>query len=74
MATTSAKKSTGGSKTSASAKPAKEKITPNASKRFDLHKSLREHFGFDKFKDDQERIIESLLAGQDTFVISCLLS
>ena len=38
-------------------------------KRFDLHKSLHEHFGFDKFKDTQEKIIESLLSGHDTFVI-----
>jgi len=38
-------------------------------RRFDLHKSLHEHFGFDKFKDTQEKIIESLLSGHDTFVI-----
>lgn len=37
--------------------------------RFDLHKALHAHFGFDKFKDTQEKIIESLLAGHDTFVI-----
>ena len=36
---------------------------------FDLHKSLQEYFGFNKFKDNQEKIIESLLAGHDTFVI-----
>ena len=30
---------------------------------------LQEHFGFDKFKDPQEQIIRSLLAGKDTFVI-----
>src|ERR1051325_2753361 len=35
----------------------------------DLHKALQEHFGFDKFKDNQEIAIESLLAGKDTFVI-----
>src|SRR5882757_4057308 len=40
-----------------------------ADNRFDLHKSLQEYFGFDKFKDTQERVIESLLAGHDTFVI-----
>lgn len=38
-------------------------------KRFDLHKSLQEYFGFDKFKGNQEKAIESLLAGHDTFVI-----
>jgi len=37
--------------------------------RFDLHKALHEYFGFDKFKDTQEKVIESLLAGHDTFVI-----
>ena len=34
-----------------------------------LHKSLKEIFGFDHFKGDQERIIQSLLDGNDTFVI-----
>ncbi len=37
--------------------------------RFDLRKSLQEYFGFDKFKDTQEKAIESLLAGHDTFII-----
>ena len=80
MATTSAKKSSGGEKRSASTRSAKEKTTKavlvaaNGAKgtnghRFDLHKSLQEYFGFDKFKDNQEKIIESLLAGRDTFVI-----
>ena len=45
----------------------KEQVVPQ--KRLDLHKALNEHFGFDKFKDNQERIIESVLAGHDTFVI-----
>ena len=31
--------------------------------------SLQEFFGFDTFKGDQEQIIESLLAGNDIFVI-----
>ena len=38
-------------------------------KKFDLHKSLQEYFGFDKFKGTQEKAIESLMAGHDTFVI-----
>lgn len=38
-------------------------------KRFDLHKALQEYFGFDKFKGTQEKAIESLMAGHDTFVI-----
>lgn len=42
---------------------------PAAKTFFDLHKALQEHFGFDKFKGTQEKVIESLLAGHDTFVI-----
>jgi ATP-dependent DNA helicase RecQ len=38
-------------------------------KKFDLHEALHEHFGFEKFKGNQEKIIESLLAGQDILVI-----
>jgi ATP-dependent DNA helicase RecQ len=34
-----------------------------------LQEALQEHFGFKKFKDQQERIIASLLSGRDTFVI-----
>ncbi len=53
----------------ATAKPSKIKETKPVSKRFDLHKSLQEHFGFNKFKGTQEKAIESLMAGRDTFVI-----
>ncbi len=35
----------------------------------DLHTKLKEIFGFDNFKGDQEAIITSILEGQDTFVI-----
>lgn len=48
-------------------KPAGKKI-PEKEKTV-LHKALQEHFGFDKFKGNQEKIIESVLAGHDTFVI-----
>ena len=34
-----------------------------------LQQKLQHHFGFDKFKGEQETIIESLLSGKDTFVI-----
>jgi ATP-dependent DNA helicase RecQ len=34
-----------------------------------LLQQLKEHFGFDGFKNDQDTIIENLLAGKDTFVI-----
>jgi ATP-dependent DNA helicase RecQ len=68
---TGTKKSAGGGKKPASSKSGKEKALSNGNgiKRFDLHKSLQEYFGFNKFKDNQEKIIESLLAGHDTFVI-----
>ena len=35
----------------------------------DLKSSLRQHFGFDKFKGSQEEIINNLLKGNNTFVI-----
>lgn len=34
-----------------------------------VKEALKEFFGFDSFKGNQEQIIESLLKGQDTFVI-----
>src|ERR1700676_757755 len=34
-----------------------------------LLSQLQEHFGFDKFKDNQDAIIQNVLAGKDTFVI-----
>ena len=34
-----------------------------------LTESLKNHFGFDKFKGNQEAIIQSLIAGNDTFVL-----
>lgn len=48
-------------------KPAK-KLTAKKDQR-SLSAQLQQHFGFDGFKDPQEQIIESLLAGNDTFVI-----
>ncbi len=41
--------------------PAKSKIN--------LKKALQEHFGFEGFKGEQEKIIKSILSGKDTFVI-----
>lgn len=35
----------------------------------DVKAALKEHFGFEKFKENQELIIESILAGQNTFVL-----
>ena len=63
MATASAKKTV----KPTNGKPATKKKADSG--RLDLHESLQEHFGFDKFKGNQEKIIESLLAGHDTFVI-----
>lgn len=34
-----------------------------------LSSALKQHFGFDKFKGNQEAIIQSLLDGHDTFVL-----
>src|ERR1700722_8757881 len=34
-----------------------------------LEEALQEYFGFSKFKGEQEKIIRSLMAGKDTFVI-----
>jgi ATP-dependent DNA helicase RecQ len=62
MATTTAKKPSG-------KKLAKNNGEISQKKKTDLHKALQEHFGFDKFKGNQEKIIESVLAGHDTFVI-----
>ncbi len=50
-------------------KPVAIQVSATSKNKFDLHKSLQEHFGFDKFKGTQEKAIESLLAGHDTFVI-----
>ena len=42
-------------------------ITPGHS--YDIYKALLEYFGFDKFKGTQEQAINTLLSGEDTFVI-----
>ena len=34
-----------------------------------LTEALKKYFGFDKFKGDQERIIQNLMDGKDTFVL-----
>ena len=35
----------------------------------DIHKTLKDVFGFDAFKGEQERIIRHLLSGGDAFVL-----
>ncbi|HUM64828.1 MAG TPA: DNA helicase RecQ, partial [Chitinophagaceae bacterium] len=69
MATPTSKKTATKTAALRSGKTVKSKETKPAKKKFDLHKALQEHFGFDKFKGTQEKVIESLLAGHDTFVI-----
>lgn len=64
MATTSKK----------TAKSSRKKATKSSAKKLefsrnDLIAALQEHFGFDKFKGNQEAIITNLLNGNDTFVI-----
>jgi len=62
MATTTAKKPSG-------KKVEKNNGEVSRKKKLDLHQALQEHFGFNKFKGNQEKIIEAVLAGHDTFVI-----
>ena len=50
-------------------KVTKNTSTPKSGKKVDLHQALQHFFGFTKFKGTQEKAIESLLAGHDTFVI-----
>ena len=37
--------------------------------KINLTEALKKYFGFDKFKGDQERIIQNLMDGKDTFVL-----
>ena len=74
MGTSTAKKPTAKSSPSKTGKTVKVKETTTSKKgaaanRFDLHKALQDYFGFSKFKGTQEKAIEALLAGHDTFVI-----
>jgi ATP-dependent DNA helicase RecQ len=70
MATTTAKTKANGK---VAAKPATEKKTKTppakSNGKIDLKKPLQEYFGLDSFRGDQEEIIQTLLAGTDTFVI-----
>ncbi len=46
-----------------------EKITKTMGLEIDLHEKLKEYFGFDNFKGNQEAIIRNVLAGKNTFVL-----
>ena len=48
---------------------AKSKKTPITNNSLSLTDHLQKNFGFNKFKEPQEEIINNLLAGNDTFVI-----
>ncbi|MGH2646101.1 MAG: DEAD/DEAH box helicase, partial [Ginsengibacter sp.] len=51
--------------------PVKKSVNKQKSKKEsgDLSHHLQRYFGFDAFKEPQEKIINSLLSGKDTFVI-----
>src|SRR3977135_4475087 len=63
MATTATKKTATRKTKAISSQPVKEKVSSQ------LLAQLQEHFGFDAFKDNQDAIIQTLLAGNDSFVI-----
>jgi ATP-dependent DNA helicase RecQ len=65
MATTTTKKTVTRKTKAVSSKSVKERPNPSDS----LQAQLQKYFGFDAFKDNQNAIIQSLLSGQDTFVI-----
>ena len=72
MATTKTAKAT--TKKATAAKASKTTANKTANNKSsapipNLTKELANHFGFDGFKGPQEKIIESLLSGKDTFVI-----
>jgi ATP-dependent DNA helicase RecQ len=65
MATTETKKTTARKPKTVTGTTAKLQPKPSNS----LLAHLQEQFGFDAFKDNQDKIIQSLLSGKDTFVI-----
>lgn len=71
MANSTTKKTTASAK-KITTKVSTKKAAPTAdsfSHSYDIHQGLIEYFGFDKFKGTQEQAINSLLSGNDTFVI-----
>ncbi len=46
-----------------------ENINNTMGLQIDLHAKLKEYFGFDHFKGNQEAIIRNVLAGNNTFVL-----
>jgi ATP-dependent DNA helicase RecQ len=68
MATSTTKKPTTPKPKAAKATNGKA-VNGNGKASSQLLAQLQEHFGFDSFKDNQDSIIQNLLAGNDTFVI-----
>lgn len=46
-----------------------ENLNKTMGLQIDLHAKLKEYFGFDSFKGNQEEIIKNVLAGNNTFVL-----
>jgi len=67
MATTTTKPAKAAAGKPKGKKPSVKSASTNGS--FDLGTSLQTYFGFNKFKGTQEAAINTLLSGQDTFVI-----
>jgi ATP-dependent DNA helicase RecQ len=47
----------------------KDEVIATTANNKELVTALKKHFGFERFKGEQEKIIESLMSGKDTFVI-----
>lgn len=65
----STKKTSGSVLTKKPAKKISHKTKPLPKAETDIHSGLQKYFGFDAFKGTQEDAINSLFAGNDTFVI-----
>ncbi len=68
-AATTKKAGTATTKKTTAAKAKNAPAATRSAKAGNLTTALQEHFGFNQFKGQQEAIIQSLLAGRDTFVI-----
>jgi len=67
MATTTTKPAKATAGKTKGKKPSVKSVSMNGA--FDLETSLQNYFGFNQFKGTQEAAINTLLSGQDTFVI-----
>ena len=70
MATTTKKAATKKAPINKKSSPRKDNsATITTVHQYDIHEGLEKYFGFREFKGTQEKSINSLLNGQDTFVI-----